>query len=127
MTMRWRSCVGPVKNLRIAGRERDRACHRRMGTWAPQERGRSLADTYNLGGWFTAAAAVGPARARCRTCARKGPVSGRGGPGHWRQLAATAAWLGDVPQSRARRQRDTQIGTIGVHADLNVARRGIID
>ena len=29
-------------------------------------------------------APVGPARARCRTCARKGPVSGRGGPGHWR-------------------------------------------
>ena len=29
-------------------------------------------------------AAVGPARARCRTCARKGPVSGRGGLGHWR-------------------------------------------
>ena len=29
-------------------------------------------------------AAAGPARARCRTCARKGPVSGRGGPGHWR-------------------------------------------
>jgi hypothetical protein len=40
-------------------------------------------------------AAVGPARARCRTCARKGPVSGRGGPGHWRPSgAATAAWLG---------------------------------
>ena len=48
-----------------------------------QERGRSLADTYNLGGWFTA---VGPARARCRTCARQGPVSRRGGPGHWRPL-----------------------------------------
>jgi hypothetical protein len=47
-----------------------------------QERDRSLAGTYNLGGWFTAA--VGPERARCRTCARKGPVSGRGGPGHWR-------------------------------------------
>jgi len=31
-------------------------------------------------------AAVGPARARCRTCARKGPVSGHGGPGHWRPL-----------------------------------------
>ena len=29
-------------------------------------------------------AAVGPARARRRTCAGKGPVSGCGGPGHWR-------------------------------------------
>jgi hypothetical protein len=58
-----------------------------------QERGRSLADAYNLAAGSPPPAAGGPARARCRTCARKGPVSGRSGPGYWR------------PSGRRRRPR----------------------
>jgi hypothetical protein len=48
-----------------------------------------------LGGWFTAA--VGPARARYRTCARKGSGQRPGRSGSLEAIrAATAAWLCDV-------------------------------
>jgi hypothetical protein len=48
-----------------------------------QERGRSRADTHNLGGWFTAAAAAGPAR----------PGAGRA-PGRARSAAAAVRVTG---------------------------------
>jgi hypothetical protein len=54
------------------------------GTWAPQERGRSLAGTYNLGGWFTAAG--GPS-------AQRGPDAGRA-PGRVRSAAAAVRVTG---------------------------------
>jgi hypothetical protein len=49
-----------------------------------QERGGSLADTYNLGGWFTAAVGRRPSEGLVPDVRPEGSVSGRdgGGTGH---------------------------------------------
>ena len=49
-----------------------------------QERGRSLADTYNLGGWFTAAGGQRPSEGPVPDVRPEGSGQRRGGPGHWR-------------------------------------------
>ena len=60
-----------------------------------QERGRSLADTYNLGGWFTAAGGRRPSEGPVPDVRPEGSGQRPGWSGSLEAIrAATAAWLG---------------------------------
>ena len=90
--MRFTTLIGTVRTD-LSGAD-GRASGRR------QERGRSLADTYNLGGWFTAAGGRRPSEGPVPDVRPEGSGQRPRRPGEKAIRAATAAWLGVTNRSR---------------------------